>query len=202
MKAIRNAALAVLVIATVTGSVPAAETTYQFGLSDSRTNISFESTTDFEQILGTTNKASGRIVADFEAGKGSVEVTVPVASLKTGIELRDEHMRSPGWLDAEKYPEISFTSESVVNEGDGQWTARGIFTMHGVSKEMTVDVAVKQIPAALAEKAGLGGGEWLKVSTTFDIKLSDFGIAIPGMAVAKVNDTWKVTVQAFTGTGK
>jgi polyisoprenoid-binding protein YceI len=194
--------LSALVLAAVSSATPAAEQVYQFGLSDSRTNITFESTTDFEQILGTTNKASGLITADFETGKGSVKVTVPVSSMKTGIELRDEHMRSAGWLDAEKYPEISFVSQDVTHEDDGKWIARGTFTMHGVSKEMSVKVAVKQIPAALAEKAGLGGGEWLRIMTAFDVKLSDFGVTISDRAAAKVNDTWKVTVQAFTGTGE
>jgi polyisoprenoid-binding protein YceI len=202
MKTLRVLALAALASAVASGGTSAAEKTFQFGLSDSRTNITFESTTDFEQILGTTNKASGRITADFEAGKGSVKVTVPVSSMKTGIELRDEHMRSSGWLDAEKYPEISFVSQSVTHEEDGKWIAPGLFTMHGVSNEMTVTVDVKQIPAELAEKVGLGGGDWLRISTVFDVKLSDFGVAISDRAAAKVNDTWKVTVQAFTGTGK
>lgn len=202
MKPLRTALLMALAIAAISGSAQAAEKSYRFGLSDARTNITFESTTDFEQILGTTNKTSGSIVADFEVGKGSVQVSVPVSSMKTGIDLRDEHMRSPGWLDAEKYPEISFSSDSVTLKSDGQWIAEGLFTMHGVSKELTIMVEVKEIPASLAEKAGLESGEWIRISTAFEVKLSDFGIDIPGMALAKVNDSWKVAVQAFAGTGK
>ena len=145
---------------------------------------------------------SGRIVADLEAGKGSVEVSVPVVSMKTGIDLRDEHMRSPGWLDVEKFAAISFASDNVTKDEEGNWVAPGTFTMHGVSRKMIVMVAIKEIPEELAEKAGMGSGEWLKISTSFEVKLSDFGVKIPGMAAAKVNDSWKVTLQAFAGTGK
>ena len=70
-----------------------------------------------------------------------------------------------------------------------------------IGAQAGIEVNTRRVYAE-AEKAGLGSGEWLRVSTSFDVKLSDFGIAIPGMAAAKVNDTWKVTVQAFTGTEK
>jgi len=202
MRTVQTLFLTALAITLFSGSVLASEKTYHFGLSDQRTNITFESSTDFEQILGTTNKISGRMLADLEAGTGSVELSVPVASMKTGIDLRDEHMRSSGWLDAEKFTEISFKSGNATKADDGKWIAPGIFTMHGVSKEMSVMVEVKEIPAELAEKAGLGGDEWLRVTTTFEVKLSDFGVEIPGMAAAKVNDTWKVRLQAFAGTSK
>jgi polyisoprenoid-binding protein YceI len=202
MRTVQNFLLTALAMTLLSGSALAAGKTYHFGKSDQRSNITFESSTDFEQILGTTNKISGRILADLEAGTGSVEVAVPVASMKTGIELRDEHMRSPSWLDAEKFAELTFKSGNVTKDDDGNWVAAGTFTMHGVSREMSVMVQVKEIPAELAEKAGLGGDEWLRVSTTFEVKLSDFGVKIPGMAAAKVNDSWKVTLQAFAGTGQ
>jgi len=176
----------------------AADKTYYFGTSAQRTNITFESTTDFEVILGTANQADGMIRADLEKGTGSVEISVPVASLRTGIELRDEHMRSAGWLDAEKYPQISFTSDNVKQGDDGLWKAVGTFSLHGVSKPLAADVEVREIPAELASKAGLEAGDWLRISTAFEVKLSDFGVKIPDMAAAKVNDTWKIKVLAFT----
>jgi polyisoprenoid-binding protein YceI len=202
MRKVQAIVMMALTIALLPASASAAEKTYHLGISDQRTNVTFESSTDFEQILGTSNKMSGRILADLEAGKGSVEVSVPVASMKTGIEMRDEHMRSPGWLDAEKFAEISFKSDSVKKNDDGGWVAPGTFTMHGISREISVLVEVKEIPEALAEKAGLGSGEWLKISTSFEVKLSDFGVEIPGRAAAKVNDSWRVTLQAFAGTNK
>jgi polyisoprenoid-binding protein YceI len=193
--------VALIAILAIPSPAQAEEKAFHFGVSDQRTNVTFESSTDFEQILGSTNKLTGKIVADFENGMGSVKVAVPVSSMKTGIELRDEHMRSPGWLDAGSYPEISFVSDNAKRLTDGRWEALGKFTMHGVSNDLRATVDVKVIPAALAEKAGLEGGEWLKISTAFEVRLSDFGVKIPGMAAAKVNDVWKVRVQAFASTG-
>lgn len=195
------AVLALIAVLAVPSPTQAEDRVYYFGVSDQRTNVTFESSTDFEQILGSTNKLTGKIIADFEKGSGSVKVAVPVSSMKTGIELRDDHMRSPGWLDAGSYPEISFVSDNVKRLSGNSWEAQGKFTMHGVSQDFRATVNVKEIPAALAEKAGLEGGEWLKISTSFEVKLSDFGVDIPGMAAAKVNDTWKVSVQAFASTG-
>lgn len=195
------AVLALITVLAIPSPARAEDKVYYFGVSDQRTNVTFESSTDFEQILGSTNKLTGKITADFEKGTGSVNVATPVSSMKTGIELRDEHMRSPGWLDVENNPEISFVSDNVKRLSDGRWEAPGKFTMHGVTNDLLATVDVKEIPAALAEKAGLEGGEWLKISTSFEVRLSDFGVKIPGMAAAKVNDVWKVRVQAFANTG-
>jgi polyisoprenoid-binding protein YceI len=195
------AILALIAVVAVPSPAQAEDKVYYFGVSDQRTNVSFESSTDFEQILGSTNKLTGKIIADLEKGSGSVKLAVPVSSMRTGIDLRDEHMRSPGWLDAESYPEISFVADNVKRLSGGRWEASGKFTMHGVSKDLRVTVDVKEIPAAIAEQAGLESGEWLKISTSFEVKLSDYGVKIPGMAAAKVNDTWGVRVQAFASTG-
>lgn len=196
------AGLAALTLLVGLGSTAAAEKTYQVGVSEQRTTISFESTTDFEVILGSSSKASGWIKADLAEGRGSVEISVPVSSLKTGIERRDDHMRSKMWLDAGNYPEISFKADAVTRTEDGSWTAKGKFTMHGVSNDLTVKVNVREIPAEAAAKAGLEKGEWLRIATSFSVNLSDYGVKIPGMAAAKVNDTWNVRIQAFASTGK
>ena len=73
--------------------------------------------------------------------------------------------------------------------------------MHGVSRPITVTADVREIPAAAAKKAGLEAGDWVRVSVPFQVKLSDYGVTIPEMASAKVNDIWQVQVQAFATTG-
>src|SRR5258706_7210802 len=80
------------------------ETTYYVGHHPKYVNITFESEADIENIVGTTNKATGEIKADLEKGTGSVSITVTVASMKTGIDMRDEHLRSEMWLNAAKFP--------------------------------------------------------------------------------------------------
>lgn len=178
----------------------AADATYHFGAANQRTNITFESQTDFETVLGSTNQIAGSITGDAKRGVGSVSIEVPVASLDTGIQMRDEHLRSPMWLDAEKYPTIQFKSVSARKVSGTKWRIRGMFTMHGVSKELSVDADVRVIPEAAAKAAGLEAGDWVRVTAPFTVRLSDFGVKVPEMAAAKVNDTWTVKVVAFANT--
>jgi polyisoprenoid-binding protein YceI len=178
----------------------AADATYHFGSAHQRTNVTFESQTDFETVLGSTNQIAGSITGDAERGVGSVSIEVPVASLNTGIAMRDDHLRSPMWLDAEKYPTIQFKSVSARKLSGTKWRVRGMFTMHGVSKELSVDADVRQIPAAAAKAAGLEEGDWVRVTAPFTVRLSEFGVKVPEMAAAKVNDTWTVKVVAFANT--
>lgn len=194
--------LAVALVALLAGVsvVSAGEQTYHFGVSDQRSNVTFESNTDFEIILGSTHKLEGQVVADFDAGSGSVKAEVPVESLRTGIDMRDKHLRSGKWLNAKKFPMISFVSTKARRVSGNTWQIEGTFTLHGVSKAMTVQAEVREIPAAAAKKAGLEGGEWLRVVVPFEVSLSEFGVKIPGRAAAKVNDTWKVKILAFAST--
>ena len=189
------------ILATLLGTTAlAAVETYHFGVSDQRTNITFESQTDFEIILGSSHKVSGSVVTDLEKGTAKIELYVPVASLRTGIDLRDEHLRSAMWLDAGKYPTLSFVSKSARKLAADRWEVRGTFTMRGVSREISTTVQVRLIPASIAKKAGLEKGQWMKVSTSFPVSLSDFGVEVPDMLGARVNDVWSVRLLAYAST--
>lgn len=194
---LRKVLLVFGILASVAGTALADVVTYQFGTSDQRANISFESVTDFETVLGSTNQVTGYVKSDLAKGKAQIELQVPVASFNTGIAMRDEHLRSAGWLDAEKYPVITFVSNGAKKSGENDWSVDGKFTMHGVTKNIEAKVNVRLIPRDVAKQAGLEAGDWLKVATTFEVKLSDYGVKIPKMAAAKVNDTWKVTFLAY-----
>lgn len=189
-----------LTLALAVSGAFAADTTYYFGTSNQRTNIIFESQTDFETVLGSTNQISGTVAGDLQKGTGTISVQVPVSTLKTGIDMRDEHLRSSMWLDAEKFPKITFTSTSARRLRGNAWEVRGVFTLHGVSREVTVKAEVRPVPASVAKAAGLEDGDWVRLSAPFTIKLSDFGVMIPPMAAAKVNDVWTVKLLAWANT--
>jgi len=179
------------------GASSAAERTFAVGGEDKNSNITFESETDFETILGHTNTATGQVVADLDAGTASIDVRVPVASLDTGIELRNKHLQSSDWLDAKKSPEIRFVSRSARKLEDGAWEIAGDFSLRGATKALTVRAQVKPIPAEAAKAAGLGKGDWLRVSAPFEVKLSDFGLEVPQKVAGRVSDTWKVKLNLF-----
>jgi polyisoprenoid-binding protein YceI len=125
------------------------------------------------------------------------EVKISTASLKSGIDLRDEHIRSDNWLNAEKYPEITFNIKDVkdVNEIDAnkiKATVTGEFTVHGVTKDITSEVELTYLEESEFTKIRLPG-DLLGVKAKFNIKLSDFGVQ--NMALGKrVADEIEITI--------
>lgn len=176
--------------------------TYYVGHQAKHVNILFESEADVETILGTTHEATGKMTVDLEQGTGEVSISIPVKSLRTGIDLRDEHLRSANWLDAEKFPNITFNSrKSAFAPGKkDQVLVTGDFSVHGQKREITIPVAFRAIPADLSKKAGFGEGQWVRFSSDFEIRLSDFGVKIPDGGASKVSDTWKVKLTVYAGT--
>lgn len=167
---------------------------YSFAVDSKFVNITFESKMDVEDIVGTSRTIAGTA----KLGKAaSFDITVPVDSLKTGIDMRDEHLRGGYWLDSAKFPNVRFYGASIKDLGGGTYEVAGKFVLKGVEKAMTVKVAVAQIPADKAGAVGMDKVNWVRVRASFKIKLSDFGIKIPDMAAAKVSDEWTVSLSIF-----
>ena len=72
---------------------------------------------------------------NLEASK--FDVSIDVATINTGNGMKNTHAKSDKWLDAEKYPEIRFTSTSINRTSEG-YEAKGVLDMHGVQKEITL----------------------------------------------------------------
>jgi polyisoprenoid-binding protein YceI len=192
----RLAPLLLAGVALAPTSARATGVAYAFGTAEQRATITFESQADIETILGSSQSLSGSATIDFEGGFGWVVAEVPVASLATGIALRDKHLRSNDWLAAARYPTIGFRSTAARRlEGD-RWRLEGLFSLHGVERPLIVNAEVRRIPAEIARQ-GLGKGEWIKIDAPFEIRLSDFGVAIPSRLGARVSDTWRVRLTAF-----
>ena len=157
------------------------EQNFSFEDTKGRNQASFFSTTPLEDITGLTNRVTGNAtfnVSDINTLKGTI--TIPVASLKTGIDLRDEHLRSANWLDASSYPEITFVVKSVSDVkqvADNKLEAKvtGDFSVHGVTKEVTANVTFTYLDAS-EETKKRAPGDLLGVSAKFNIKLSDFEV--------------------------
>ena len=193
-----------LFTALLLGLLPAQDekVTYYFGSSDARTNITFQAKTDIATIAGSTHKVSGRASIDAKAGTHTTHLIVPVASLRTGIVARDRVLRRKDWMDAETYPNLEFKAEKAKETKPSVWSVDGSFTMHGVTKPLSITVEAREIPAALAKRAKLGAGKWIRVRTSFQLKLSDYGIKIPSGSIATVDDVWTVKISIFGTTEK
>jgi len=186
-----------MIAAPASGSV----TYYDIGKNgENKINIAWESRAAVETMVGRTVKAQGLVRWDVEnLAECSIEIHVPVKSVKTGIDLRDEHMYSSDWLDAEKYPRVSFKTTRVepVKDKPDTWLLHGVFSCHGVDKTMVIEAQVKQLPARPElEKYGYVG-DIIHVTARFEVNVVEHGVKIPGNLAAKVADTVACTVDVF-----
>lgn len=157
------------------------EQKFNFEDKAGRNQTSFFSTTPLEDITGLSGGVQGSVtfnVNDIKSLKG--KISVPVASIKTGIDMRDEHMRGAGWLDAEKYPDITFEIIKVSDVkvvADNKLTAKvtGNYTMKGVTKEITTDATLTYLDESDQTKMR-APGDLLGVQAKFNVKLSDFNV--------------------------
>jgi polyisoprenoid-binding protein YceI len=93
---------------------------------------------------GKFTKFDGKVQsdkADFSDAK--IEFTIDVNSINTEDVKRDAHLKSPDFFDTEKFPSITFVSKRLKSAGKNKYALTGLLTMHGVSKEITLDVAYK-----------------------------------------------------------
>jgi polyisoprenoid-binding protein YceI len=81
------------------------------------------------------------IVTGEDPRDSSVTATIDLASIATGNEKRDKHLRSGAYLDAGKNPTMSYRSTGVRPAGDG-WVVDGELTLHGVTRQVPLDVEV------------------------------------------------------------
>ena len=181
----------------------AGEKTYYFGSADRHTTIQFESKSSVGTIVGRTNKISGSATIDFEAGTGKTHVTVPVLSMTTGVTPIDNAMFLPAWMDAKQFPTLEFKAEKAACvEKPKTWKLDGQWTMHGITKDLSITVAVIRIPPEIARRGNYGEGDWIRVKTQYVLKLSDHGIKVPEKSAYTVDDAWTVTVEIFSTTEK
>lgn len=168
-----------------------------FNFEDKRNQLKFFSTTPLEDITGISNAVKGKVtlnISDIKTMKGSI--SIPVSSLKTAIDLRDEHLRSENWLGADEYPEITFSIKKigeikVLEDNRIQAKVTGDFTVHGVTKETVADVTMTYLDASDQTKQ-YAPGDLLGVQAKFNITLSDF--EVENMLVGqKVADEIEIT---------
>ncbi|MFL5345983.1 MAG: YceI family protein [Hyalangium sp.] len=92
-------------------------------------------------VRGSFSKMTGTLdLDDKDITKSTVAVTIDTTTIDTGVAARDTHLKSKDFFDVEKFPTITFKSKKVEKAGEGQLKVTGDLTMHGVTKEVVLDV--------------------------------------------------------------
>lgn len=140
-------------------------------------------------VRGAFTKVSGSAKYDpADPSKTSLDATIDAASVDTRVDMRDKDLRSPHFLDVEKYPTITFHSKHVQPAGEGKLRITGDLTIKGTTKEVMLDVDGPTV--AIKDP---WGNQRVGASATTKINRNDFGVsADPGM----IGDDLTITIDA------
>ncbi|MCX8253180.1 Polyisoprenoid-binding protein [Beijerinckiaceae bacterium RH AL1] len=141
----------------------------------------------FSNYTGSFTGASGDLTLDPKTASASaLKVSVPVASVMTPSAKLVDELKSADWLDAGKYPTMTFVSTKVTPLGKGRAKVTGDLTIHGTTKPATLDVTFVGAGTNPLDKKYTVGFE-----AKGDIKRSEFGVS---KYVPLIGDTLHLTI--------
>ncbi|MEZ4772524.1 MAG: YceI family protein [Bacteroidia bacterium] len=119
--------------------------TQKWGYDASHAKVGFSiSHFGISETEGKFTKFVGEVLSDKEDfSDAKIAITIDVNSINTEEPQRDKHLKSPDFFDVEKYPSITFISKELKPVGKNRYKLIGDFTMHGVTKEITLDAVYK-----------------------------------------------------------
>lgn len=138
-------------------------------------------------VRGAFGKLSGTVQYDpSDPTKTVIDATIDTNSVDTRVEPRDKDLRSPNFFDVEKFPTITFKSKHVEAAGKGKLKVTGDLTIHGVTKEVVLDVDGPNGPNKDPK-----GNQHMGASATTQLNRRDFGVnGAPG----GVGDDVQITI--------
>lgn len=145
-----------------------------FNFDKGHTLVGFRIRHFVSKVEGRFNTFDGTIWIDRQNPSASkVELTIQADSVNTANENRDKDLRSENFFDVAKFPTITFKSTKVVPRGSDAYEVTGDFTMHGVTKSITVPV---KHGGFVKVKGRSGMGEKTGFDITFPLNRKDYGI--------------------------
>ena len=170
----RRTTLIAAALVVALAALPALPAVTKYSADAAHSNVGFSI-----PILGGLSHVRGKFSEftvditydDADVTKSSVSAVIKAASIDTGIERRDAHLRNADFFDVEKFPEITFQSSRVEKKGAKDFVAHGTFTMHGVSKEIALPFTINGVRKAPDGKTAIG------VTARTTINRKDYGVS-------------------------
>jgi polyisoprenoid-binding protein YceI len=163
-------AVALILVATIVAT-PSAQAS-EWKADAAHTTINFSVNHFFTPVTGTFGDFD--IELDYDEAdptKSSVKAKIAIASIDTGNEDRDNHLRTADFFAAEEHPYLTFESTSVEKVAEGQLVATGNLTIKGISKEIELPISilgVQEIPAEMQEMFGTERVASFRAETAID----------------------------------
>jgi polyisoprenoid-binding protein YceI len=164
--------LSALFIAALLTASAAAQETWQLDPAHSSAQFAVKHLS-VSTVRGAFTKVSGTVMYDANnLAKSSIQTSIDAASVDTRVDMRDNDLRSPNYLDVQKYPTIAFVSKKIEAAGAGKLKVAGDLTIHGVTKGVVLDVDGPS-PAIKDPWGNMRMG----ISATTKINRNDFGVS-------------------------
>ena len=182
MKSLTILAAALLSIAGAASAKPA-----HYNLDPNHTQVAISWTHfGFSHPAARFDSVTGDFKFDaVDPTRSSIVVTIPIASLDTGVAALDKHLKGPDFFDAEQFSTATFKSTSVQRVGDQGLKVTGDLTIHGITKPAVLDVTINKV----GDHPMGGAAAGFDAKTV--IRRSDFGIT---KYVPNVSDDIAVTI--------
>jgi polyisoprenoid-binding protein YceI len=206
----KNVSAVLLVLLLAVSSFAQQTTIKSFYVNDTKKRdvVTFTSKAPLETIIGKTADVTGFITVSLDDIKGSAKarIEVDLASLKTGIDMRDGHMRD-NFLETAKYPKAVFeltkvdsiSQNTLGDQKEVKAILVGNFTVHGVTKAITIPATITYFKES-EQTSARASGDLLHVAVNFDLLLGDYGIKRPQMLFMKLDETQKINIDIIGST--
>lgn len=181
-----------------------------YAITNKDRQIYFESNAPLENIKGQSNDVIGYAVLS-PSRPGTIvagEWHLPVQSMKTGIELRDEHLAGKDWLDAPSHPNIvvqvrEFKGVTETNRSAAFTTYTGVvladLTLHGVTRAIEIPRSTVTLMPESDATRRVAKGDLMAIRSKFTVTLADHGVSHPVIGEKVANDV-EIDVSLFLST--
>jgi len=187
-----------------------AKGTVYYAITDKDRQIYFESNAPLENIKGQSNGVIGYAVLS-PSRPGTIvagEWHLPVASMKTGIELRDEHLAGKDWLDAASHPDIIVQVRELKDAEETKRSAAftsysgtivADLTLHGVTRTIEIPKSTVTLMPESDATRKVAKGDLMAIRSTFTVTLADYEVSHPVIG-EKVAKNVEIDVSLFLST--
>jgi polyisoprenoid-binding protein YceI len=139
-------------------------------IDSAHSNVGFAVRHLMSKVRGRFTGFEGQLVIDDDPARCSAAVTIDMASVDTGNEMRDNHLRTKDFFEVEKAPKMTFASTGVRQDGD-RWLLTGDLVIRDVTKGVEIELEFLGV-----DPTGVQGEPRVGFSGTTTITRSDFGI--------------------------
>lgn len=155
----------------------------EWSIDEAHSNINFTITHFFTPVDGSFEDYSSEIIFDpSDLANSSIDITIPVSSINTDNQRRDNHLKSEDFFNAQEWPNIHFESNEIEQTGDNQFVAHGELTIRDVTREFDLPFELLGVmDHPMREDTKVAG-----ITATTSLNRTDYGVGVGDWAATAV----------------